>query len=351
MRLSFQAGDVRVGVALGFALAVAGVGLSREARCGQLEWSAPEGCSADAFVVHLRADTQRSIEEMATSAVIVRVSGADVSGGDWTLEFQLRNAAGQTSPTREIVGVSCADVSRAGAVAVSIALAEVEPDVDAEPAPQTRESRDDVGNRAQKTAPRTEQGERVGAESEPANDTPSQVIAGSVGEQTLWPVIYGELSGDTSVLGAPTFAGGIGGGVAGKAWDVGLRGAIVRSTDLTADDGLGIRLSGYWAEAFGCVQLSRTSRPSACLGYALDVARGEGRGSGFEVTRVQTAVRSGLHPHVAISAPLADAWEVRFRAGLVVGLNQPTFVYDGGVVAHQLPRVSFRGAVSVVWGR
>lgn len=318
-----------------------GVLAPKTSHAAVLDWQAPETCTSDAFIQHLSDNTQRSLGELPLDALVVRVSNGDQAGArseTWRLTFRLRKTA-DTSPPREIVGQSCHDVSRAAAVAVAMALAEELPAVesvgDVPPPTPISATKPTAPNPAELTPAAARQ--------------PPPLEAGP--ERELWPQASLELIGDTALMGDPTFAGGLGAGVAGRRWDIGVRAAIARPTQLTADAGLGIRLNAYWNEAFGCVRFAETSRPCACLGYTLDVVQGRGSGEGFEVTRAQTAWRSGLHPHLALAAPLGARFEVRLRVGAVIGLNQPTFVYDAGTVAHELPRVSFRGALGLVWGR
>lgn len=330
---------MRVKVWVGLGILSLGALAPKTSHAAVLDWQAPEACTSDAFVQHLSDNTQRSLGELPLDALMVRVSNETQAGAQsdvWRLTFRLRKTT-DTSPPREIVGQSCHDVSRAAAVAVAMALAEEQPPVEPaadeppRPAPSAPKQPDPTAKDATPVA-----------SSQPT--PPEHALE-------LWPQASLELIGDTALMGDPTFAGGIGAGLAGRRWDMGVRAAIARSTQLAADAGLGIRLSGYWSEAFGCVSFGETSRPSACLGYTLDVIEGRGAGAGFEVTRDQTAWRSGLHPHLALATPLGARFEVRLRVGAVIGLNQPTFVYDAGAVAHELPRVSFRGALALVWGR
>jgi hypothetical protein len=203
-------------------------------------------------------------------------------------------------------------------------------------------------------APTAAEAQRSVPDEQPPSDTPAVAVApppaaGDSGPPYRWPLEL-LLLGDVALLGTPSYGVGAGAGLARGRWEATLSAALLPTIELRTSDALGLTLSAVLGLVSGCFTLGGPpSTPRACLGYELGVVSGQGTGSGLRVTREQHAVWHALRPELGLGVPLGSGLELRVFAGAALGLSRARFVYDAGRVAHELPRVSARGSLTLVW--
>jgi hypothetical protein len=308
--------------------------LCRGASATELEWSAPESCSKDAFVQQVEDNLQRPLARLTVDSITVTVTARTRS--NWALEFSLSDAGMQAPPSRKLTGASCEDVSRTAAVAVAMAL---HSRVDSEGA-ASLPSEPATTPLPEPEAPREDQ---------PAIVVGERADADAPGSRYRWPLQL-LLLGDVSLLGTPSYGLGVGVGVGKARWEATLSAAVLPTVELRTSDTLGITLGASIGMASACFLLGDPpATPRVCLGYELGLVYGEGSGSGFSVTREQQAFWHALRPELGVGVPLAAELELRLFAGAALGLSHASFVFDAGRVAHEIPRVSARGAIAVTW--
>lgn len=305
----------------------------------ELLWDAPEQCPRDAFVQELTSITGEGLADSPVAFLEVRVQR--YAPATWTAVFALRTAPGDASPTRRIEGKSCQDVSSATAVAVALALH------------RGLESTDnDPGNSRSATAPASTSDGELDARSVPTGSASKPVErSGAQGP----PLRLGALVSvvvDSALLGQTTLGVQVGALAGLGRFEFGMHAAVLAPTELRVTESLGVKLQGYLADIDGCLVVADGRlRPRVCLAYQLGLLRGEGTGSGLEVSRPQTAVWHALHPSISVSLPVTDDVRLRVFAGAAIGLTRAQFVFDEGRRAHELPAVSGQGGLSMVWSQ
>lgn len=290
----------------------------------ELLWSAPEGCAHVQFIKELEGNTGQAVSDLPASFLEVEVQR--YAPTTWVATFALRSSLGDTSPKRRIEGDSCSDVSKAVAVAVALALhrstgQDSEASTVADPPPL-------VASPATPLAP---------APPRHAGPAPRLGARGAL-------LLDGALLGQTALgLQVGTFLGV-------ESFETGLSASLLMPTEVRTSDTLGVQLQGYFAELDACFTLAHTGvQPQACLGYQLGVVRGEGVGSELEVRRSQVAVWHAVHPSLSISLPLMETVDLRVSAGAVLGFVRARFLFDENRIVHELPAISGRGALGLVW--
>jgi hypothetical protein len=229
----------------------------------------------------------------------------------------------------EAVGASCADVSRAGAVAVAMAIHSHASEL---PAVERLEAPEDG------TSPAS------------ASEISSPKVLQPIAEQPYHFALQLLLLGDTSLLGTPTYGLGAGLAVTRGRWEAVLSGVVLPTVELRASDTLGMTLGAALGMASACRHLvGPPATPRVCLGYELGVLSGEGSGTGFVLTRERQVVWHALRPEIGLGVSLGPALELRLLAGAALALTRATFVFDDGRVGHEVPRVSARGTIGLVW--
>lgn len=309
--------------------------LAPAAHATELEWSAPEPCSKDAFLQQVEDNLQRPLAELGVERLRVAVEQRGRS--QWSLEFSLSEVAGVASASRTLTGSSCDDVTRAGAVAVAMALHSRDESSAAEPAPAS-------------AAPPAAEPEPPG-ESEPMAPAPVEASShpARADSPLHWPLQL-SLLGDVSLLGTPSYGLAAGLGLGSGRWEGTLSAAVLPTVELRTGDTLGLSLGAVLGLAAACFTLGGSPATTrACFGYELGVVSAEGSGSGLRVTREQRAWWHALRPELGLGLPLAPAVELRLLVGAALGLSRARFVYDEGRLAHELPRVSGRGTIGVAW--
>jgi len=314
---------VRRGGLQGWATVVVAVlSWSRLAAGASLSWQTESRCPPDEFTAQLEASTERSVAELPASEIKVTLRG---SGTVWQAEVTYVDQGGLESAPRSMEGGSCADVSKAAAVALALALTE-DQEAPADPP----------------------EAEETGAPNEPpAPEKPIDARKKKPGPRV--PLLAG-LTLDTSLLGIPTLGGVLGVGLDFGVWELGLRGAALVPSEFDTTSATGIRLQGYLTGLFGCAVIQAWPlRPRVCLGYDLDIVVGQGVGEGLANAQEQTALWHALTPELGALIPLARRLDLRVGVGAAFGLSKSRFVFDSGAVAHELPSVSGRGDIALQW--
>lgn len=314
--------------------------LAQRATATELDWSAPESCSRDGFLQQVEDNLQQPLAELTLARL--RVSVAQPARSQWTLQFSLSESGSEAASSRTLTGSSCDDVSRAGAVAVAMALHSRAEQAKAAELAAAAPSAE---------APSAEAPSAIAdaAPYEPAAVTSVSADPAPPAAPYRWPLQL-SLLGDVSLLGTPSFGVAAGLGLGRGRWEATLSAAVLPTIELRTGDALGLSLGAVLGLASSCFDLGGPpATPRACLGYELGVVRGEGSGSGLRVTREQRAVWHALRPELGLAVPLGLALELRLCAGAALGLSRAQFVYDEGRVAHELPRVSARGSLGLAW--
>jgi hypothetical protein len=315
-----------------FALEVIGLSLSGTASAASVHWSAPDNCPKDVFVFSLEQTLERRVEDIVDVEISLGLEG---SGNAWSVEFSLGPHPATGSPaTRRLEGTSCADVSRAAAVAVAMAL--------------------HAGGRVQVAAPEDS--------SEPANPEPPEAERGheanaeveSPGEpspEAVWSVpVSAGLVVDGALLGELALGYTVGLGIIRRRWELGVNAVLLPQTLHATSDGLAVKLDALLGVASLCARVGDPpASPRLCVGYELGRLHGEGSGPGLRSIYSRRATWQAVRADLGVDVPLTGDLALGLTGGAALALTKARFVFDDGPVAHQLPRFSGRGTVVLRW--
>lgn len=324
------------------------------ARSAELVWTAPDGCSSDAFVLELEAAVEQRLAAIPSPNLIVAVTRTDGgreegSPGQWQVVLALDGSLDASKAQRVLTGDSCRDVSRAAAAAVATALHDraasersttLRDDTMSGDGTVTEQPRSAVGAAPIATGDKTSRG---------ANDSePSR--ADDV-EQTprAWRVpLHAFVGVDSALQGIPSLGFGAGGALAFERWSFGVRGQYL--PPVTLGDDVAIALHTWLGMGDVCLDVSDANvRPRFCMGYEVGQVSGRGTGTGLAVGREQVALWQAVKPEVALFVKLDAKLYFQFSLAGAVALNDAVFVFDEGNVAHDLPRISVRGQAGFGW--
>jgi hypothetical protein len=306
----------------------------------ELRWAAPDECAAHEFTTRLESLLGRSLAQVEDRQL--RVDVERPSAKKWTLTFSWVDARGQELGRRQLDGIDCADVARAGAVAAAMALQADE--VEAEEAGTVEQP----AQVSEKTVDADETAPVAGAK--PTSGRGADVVGvAPADEQGLW-LTRAALIGDTGTLGAPVLGASVEGGVRLDQLSLGLGLVGLPTVYREASPGRGGDFFLVAGQIWGCARASSQSWvPMGCIAY--EVGALSGRGAGDRVTRswARTAFWHAMQPQLGIGLPLGLGFELDLRLGVSVAFTRPDFVLDGEVSIARPQAFSPRGAVGLRW--
>jgi hypothetical protein len=308
------------------------------ARAASVEWHAPSGCGVDEFTMRVELVLGHALSEVKEHDF--RVEVAEEAPDRWRLELALLTHAGEQG-RRQIYGNSCADVTRAGAVAAAMALQAQETDTER---PNAAASRDRLT--ASSPVPVAK------AQGTHAEANASEPLAGPKPQDraTLRGIIALQLVGDMGIVGRPSLGPQLDLGLRWSPLWIGLSGTWLPEVEHEVAPGRGGEFELASAAAWACVR----PEPSrwllfACVHY--EIGSLSGRGSGERVTESwsRSALWQALRPELGFALPLGTAFEAQARLGVAIALKRPEFVLDGELVALKPERLTARAAIGIAY--